>query len=69
MLEFNYPFVSAFTFSSDRERDIYCEKKPLRNFDTVEISSTVEPDVPHHDLLSNAEKGYFEEHAGHLYAR
>ena len=69
MLTFNYPFGSAFTFSNDRERDIYCERKPLGLFKTVEISSTVQLDVPYHNLLSNAEKDNVEEHAGFLYVR
>lgn len=69
MLKFNQPFGSAFVFSSDRERDIYCERKPLGLFKTVETSSTVESNVPYHDLLSNAEKDKIEEYAGFLYAR
>ena len=69
MLKFDHPFGSAFIYSSDRERDIYCEKKPLGLFKTVETSSTVEANVPYHDLLSNAEKDKIEEHAGFLYAR
>ena len=35
----------------------------------METSCTVEPDVPYHDLLSNAEKDNIKEHAGLLYAR
>ena len=69
MLKFYRAFGSAFTFLSDHERDNYCEKKPLGLFKTVESSSTVEPDVPHHNLLSNAEKENIEEHAGLLYIR
>ena len=69
MLKFDHPFGSAFVFSSDRERHIYCEEKPLGLFKTVETSSTVEPNVPYHNLLSNAEKSKIEEQAGFLYAR
>lgn len=69
MLGFNQPFGSAFLYSSDSERKIYCERKPLGLFNTVETSSIVEPNVPYHDLLSNAEKDRIEESAGLLYAR
>ena len=39
----------------------------MLKFKTVEASSTIEPDVPYHGLLSNAEKDNIEEHAGFLY--
>lgn len=69
MLKFDHPFGSAFFYSSDREKEIYCERKPLGIFQTVEENSTVEPNVPYHDLLSNAEKDDIEKYAGFLYAR
>lgn len=69
MLKFNHPFGSNFIFTTERERDIYCERKPLGLFKTVEASSTVEPDVPYHNLLSNAEKDNIEKYAGFLYVR
>ena len=69
ILKFDHPFASAFTFSSDRERDIYCEKKPLGLFKNVETGSSFEPDVPYHNLLSNAGKDHIEEHVGFLYVR
>ena len=66
MVTFNYPSGSAFGFSNKLERDSYCEEKPLGLSKAVEISSTVQPDVPYHNLLSNAEKDNIEEHAGFL---
>lgn len=69
MLKFTHPFGSAFLYSSDSEREIYCERKPLGLFNTVEVSSTVEPNVPYHSLLFKAEKDQIEEFAGFLYAR
>ncbi|KAF8850872.1 Haloacid dehalogenase-like hydrolase [Acephala macrosclerotiorum] len=53
MFDFKKPFGSLFIFSSDRERTIYLEEKPL--------------DVPYHGLLSNTEKGNIEEQLGRLY--
>ena len=47
----------------------YCEKKCLGLFTTVVASSSVEPKVPYHGLLSNAEMENIEEHAGFLYVR
>jgi putative hydrolase of the HAD superfamily len=67
MLAFMQPFGSSFTFSTDCERAIYLEKKPLGLFTTVEASSSVEIDVPYHDLLSNIEKDHIEEQLGRLY--
>ncbi|KAL8861178.1 MAG: hypothetical protein Q9178_002394 [Gyalolechia marmorata] len=67
MLIFDSPFGSAFTSSNHPERDIYCEEKPLGLFRNMEASSTVQPDMPYHNLLSNAEKDKIEEHAGFLY--
>lgn len=69
MLKFKHSFGSSFIFSTDRERTIYCEEKPLGLFKTVEASSSVEPDVPYHGLLSNTEKDNIEEHVGLLYLR
>ena len=69
MLKLNYSCRSVFTFSSDHERDTYCKRKRLGIFKIIETSSTVGPDVPYHNLLSNAEKGDIKEHAGFLYAR
>lgn len=67
MLEFLDPFGSSFIFSSDRERRIYCDEKPLDLFTTVEASSSVLPDVPSHGLLSNTEKEHIEKHVGLRY--
>ena len=67
MLKFKHSFGSGIIFSSDHERSIYCEKKLLDILKTVEASSAIEPDVPYHVLLSNAEKDNIEEHAGFLY--
>ena len=67
MLNFKHPFGSSFIFSTDRERTIYCEKKPLGLFTTVEASSSVEWEVPYHGLLSNSEKDNIEERVGLLY--
>lgn len=69
MLGFKKPFGSSFIFSSDRERTIYCEEKPLGLFKTVETSSSIVPDVPPHGLLSNDEKTRIEEQLGRLYLR
>lgn len=69
MLYFKQPFGSSFIFSTDRERTIYCEEKPLGLFTTVETSSSVDTDVLYHDLLSNTEKDNIEEHLGRLYIR
>ena len=69
MLNFEHSFGSSFIFSTDREKTIYCHDKPLGLFTTVEASSSVEPDVPYHGLLSNTEKDYIEEHVGLLYLR
>ena len=67
MLNFKHPFGSSFMFSTDSERTIYCEKKPLGLFTTVEASSSVEREVPHHGILSNSEKDNIEERVGLLY--
>ncbi|RYP82679.1 hypothetical protein DL769_001586 [Monosporascus sp. CRB-8-3] len=67
MLDFKQPFGSLFIFSTDNERAIYCEEKPLGLFTTVEASSSVEVDVPYQGLLSNPEKERIEEHVGQLY--
>ncbi|KAL8387203.1 hypothetical protein RB595_010081 [Gaeumannomyces hyphopodioides] len=67
MLGFKKPFGSSFIYSSDRERTIYCEKKPLDLFKTVETSSSIISDVPPHGLLSNGEKTRIEEQLGRLY--
>ena len=69
MLKFEHSFDSAFIFASNREKSIYCERKPLDLFKTVEASSAIESDVPYHDLLSNAEKDNIEKHAGFPYVR
>lgn len=69
MLDFKKPFRSSFIFSTDRERIIYCEEKPLGLFTTVEASSSVITDVPAHGLLSNTEKDNLEENVGRLYLR
>lgn len=63
MLDFEKPFGSSFIFSSDREKSIYLEEKPLGLFTTVEASysSSIEKDVPYHGLLSNTEKNNIEE--------
>lgn len=69
MLKFKHSFGSSFIFSTNRERTIYCEEKPLGLFTTVEASSSVEPDVPYHGLLSNTEMDNIEEYVGPLYLR
>jgi FMN phosphatase YigB (HAD superfamily) len=67
MLSFKQPFGSSFIFSTDREKEIYLEKKPLGLFTTVEASSSVEIDGPYYGLLSNIEKDHIEEQLGRLY--
>jgi putative hydrolase of the HAD superfamily len=67
MLYFKQPFGHSFIFSTDRKRSIYLEEKPLGLFTIVEASSSVEIDVPYHDLLSNIEKGHIEERLGRRY--
>jgi len=42
MLDFKQPFGSSFFLLTDRETAIYCEKKPLGLFSTVEANSSVE---------------------------
>lgn len=69
MLTFTSPFGSAFTFLNESERKIYCEKKPLGLFETVEMNTTIKSDVPYHNMLSNAEKDYVEQHTGFSYIR
>ncbi|KAM0350680.1 hypothetical protein ACHAPU_003171 [Fusarium lateritium] len=69
MVNFKKPFGSSFFFSTDREKAIYCDEKPLGLFTTVEASSSVEADVPYHNLLSNTEKDELEEHLGRSYLR
>ena len=69
MLDFNQPFGSSFFFSTERERVIYQEEKPLGLFATVEANSSVNPEVPCHGLLSNAEKDNIEERVGRQYLR
>ncbi len=69
MLNFKHSFGSSFIYSTDPERTIYCEEKPLGLFTTVEASSSVEPNVPYHDLLSNREKDEIEKRVGSLYLR
>jgi putative hydrolase of the HAD superfamily len=69
MLDFEKPFGSAFIYASDREKSIYLEKKPLGLFTTVEASSSIQPDVPYHGLLSNTEKDHIEEQLGRLYIK
>ncbi|KAI6758799.1 hypothetical protein HG530_011039 [Fusarium avenaceum] len=67
MVNFKKPFGSSFFFSTDREKAIHCDEKPLGLFTTVEASSSVEADVPYHNLLSNTEKDELEEHLGRSY--
>lgn len=67
MLDSKQPFGSSFVFSSDREKDIYTEKKPLGLFTTVEANSSIQSEVPYHGLLSNYEKDFIEEKLGRLY--
>ncbi|KAL8806597.1 MAG: hypothetical protein Q9182_001244 [Xanthomendoza sp. 2 TL-2023] len=67
MLSFKHSFGSSFLYQNDRERTIYCEEKPLGLFTTVEAKSSVERDVPYHNLLSNAEKDSIEKNAGLIY--
>ncbi|OAA41887.1 Haloacid dehalogenase-like hydrolase [Beauveria brongniartii RCEF 3172] len=69
MLDFKKPFGPSFIFPTDREEDMYCEKKLLGLSTTVEATSSVIPDVPPHSLLSNDEKDKLEEHLGRLYLR
>ncbi|CAJ0547194.1 Ff.00g018210.m01.CDS01 [Fusarium sp. VM40] len=69
MVNFKKPFGSSFFFSTDREKAIYCGEKPLGLFTTVEASSSVEADVPYHNLLSNTEKDELEECLGRSYLR
>ncbi|KAK6089050.1 had-superfamily subfamily variant 1 [Seiridium cupressi] len=61
------PFGSSFAFATDREKSIYCEEKSLGLFTTIEASSSVETDVPCHNLLSNIEKDDLEKQVGRLY--
>lgn len=67
MLHFKQPFGSSYVFANDREKSIYSEGKPLGLVTTVEASSSVRPDVPCHNLLSNMEKDNIEEQIGRLY--
>jgi len=64
MLDFKKPFGSSFIFSSDRKKSIYLEKKPRGPLTTVEATSSIEPDVLYHGLLSNTEKDTIEEQQG-----
>ncbi|KAL9610373.1 MAG: hypothetical protein Q9167_004913 [Letrouitia subvulpina] len=66
MLNLKHSFGSSFIFLSDREGSIYCKEKPLGLFSTVEASSSVQPDVPYHDLLSNTGKN-IQENVDFLY--
>lgn len=66
MLHFKQQFGS-FLFNSEHERKIYCEEKPLGLFATVGAYSTVVPNVPYHNLLSNDEKDYIERKLGRMY--
>ncbi|KAM0671062.1 hypothetical protein ACQRIU_001457 [Beauveria bassiana] len=66
MLDFKKPFGSSFIFSSDREEAIYKENTS-GSFTTAEATSSIIPDVPPHNLLSNDEKEKLEEHLGRLY--
>ena len=52
---------------TDRERIKYGEEKPLGLFTAVEASSSDEPDVLYHALLSNTEKHNVEKPVGFLY--
>ena len=65
--DFRQPFGSSFVFTTDCQRTIDLEKKPLGLFTTVEASSSVKLDVSYHDLLSNTEKDNIDEHLGRLY--
>ncbi|KAJ8069128.1 hypothetical protein OCU04_002802 [Sclerotinia nivalis] len=67
MLDFKKPFGSSFFFSNDREKSIYLENRPPDLFTTVEASSSIEPEVSYHGLLSNTEKDSIEEQVGRLY--
>ncbi|KAK9774471.1 hypothetical protein SCAR479_08819 [Seiridium cardinale] len=67
MLHFKQPFGSSFAFATDREKSICCEEKPLGLFTTIEPSSSVETDVPCHNLLSNIEKDDLEKQVSRLY--
>lgn len=51
MVNFKKPFSLSFFFSTDREKTIYCDEKPLGLFTTVEASSSVEADVLYYNLL------------------
>lgn len=67
MLDFKKSFGSSFIFSSDRKRTTYLEKKPIGLYTTVEVSSSIEIDLPYHGFLSNTEKDNIEEQLGRLY--
>lgn len=69
VLHFKQSFRSSFMLSTDSERAIYLEKKPLGLFTTIEASSSVEIDVPYHGLLSNLEKDHIEDQLGRLYTQ
>ena len=62
MLNFKHSFGPSFILPIDRS-----EEKPFSLFTTIEASSSDEPDVPYHALLSNTEKKNIEKHAGFLY--
>ena len=57
MLNLSNASGSTFLYGSDRERRIHCEEKARGLCKTVKTSSSVEPEVPYHGLLSNAEQG------------
>ncbi|KAJ3485481.1 hypothetical protein NLG97_g6808 [Lecanicillium saksenae] len=69
MLEFKKPFGSSFIFPTDREEATYCQEKALGLFTTIEAASSIIPDAPPHNLLSNDEKDAIEEQLGRLYLR
>ena len=69
MLDFSKSFGSSFLYGNDRERRTYCEDKPLGLFSTVESSTSIEPEVPYHRLLSNTEKDHIEKQIGLKYLR
>ncbi|KAI9152218.1 hypothetical protein HJFPF1_09445 [Paramyrothecium foliicola] len=67
MLNFQQPFGTSFFFSSDRERDNFCDKKSQGLFTMVEANNSVQPKVPYHKLLSQVEIDTIEQRLGRLY--
>ncbi|KAK2005950.1 HAD-like protein [Colletotrichum eremochloae] len=59
MLKFTKPFGS-FIFKSEREEQIYTDKRPVGIFKTVESNSSILRDAPYHCLLTLEEKEQIE---------